>query len=296
MKKLNYLSIISLATVMLSGCISSDQKFEVESVNTEIIQQQDSREKVERIKKIFHTLPSPLELTSLFKKEGTEYKSEKLHDIAKRADYNTSMKKALNLGIYGADLSYAGLFGQHEDAIQFFTVTQLIAGDLGIGQTFQEEFITRLENNAGNKDTLLAIVEQFFIKNDNYLKEHEEQDVSTLVLAGGWIEGMYIGVNMSKGDSSSAGVRNIIANQRYALHNLVILLQNINNEQNSEMVTSIGELEGLFQELITGPKESIQSDSILTADLQSPDLELSDSSLSIISEKVSAIRNKIIQL
>ncbi len=152
--------------------------------------------KVERVKKVFYTLPSPLEITMLFKKEGVEYHRDMLNAVQKRKEYSTSISKAFNLGVYGADLSYSGLFGKHEAAIQYFAVSTILADDLGLGTTFQEDFIVRLEQHSGNKDTLLKVIEDFFVQNDQQLEQSEGQDLSSCVLIGGWIEGMYLGTKI----------------------------------------------------------------------------------------------------
>jgi hypothetical protein len=130
-------------SLLFVACVSETNNNRSENSETEDtvdIQEKEPKE-VEQIKKIFFSLPSPIELTYLFKKEGINYQADKLHSIAARNNYNLTTKKALNLGIYGADLSYAALFGQHEDAIEYYTTCQILAEEIGIGQTFKKEFI-----------------------------------------------------------------------------------------------------------------------------------------------------------
>ena len=231
----------------MTSCIEDKANRQVDSVETQLSEEEDGeQEKVERIKRVFHGLPSPLELTVLFKKEGVQYHGNLLHQTAKRKEYSLSIKKALNLGVYGADLSYAGLFGQHNSAIEYFAASQILAEDLGIGRTFQHKFISRLEENAENKDTLLKVIGDFFLENDTYLKENDQQDISTFVLIGGWIEGMYLGTNIVDKDANVEGIRKIIVDQKTALHNIIVLLINVNATESSEqLVRQFGELETL---------------------------------------------------
>lgn len=212
-----------------------------------------SEAKVDQIKKIFYSLPSPIELTYLFKKEGINYQADKLHSIASRNNYTLTIKKALNLGVYGADLSYAGLFGKHEDAIEYYTTCQILAEDIGIGQTFQKEFISRIESNADNRDTLLQVISDFFLDNDAYLKDHRQQHISTYILIGGWIEGMYLGTQMEVKESDSKGIRTIIAGQKHSLISLLVLLNSIEDEESLNVLREkMEELVKLFDKINYG--------------------------------------------
>jgi len=171
-----------------------------------------------------------------------------LHLTSKRQDYNSTLSKALNLGIYGGDLSYSGLFAKHEAAIKYLVTSQILADELGIGPAFQGEFILRLEENAGNKDTLLRVVSEFFLKNDEYLKESTNQDLPIYVLAAGWVEGMYLGTKIVDDKINAIGVRNIITNQRDALQNIIVLFQNAKSSETSEKIlTMLEELESVYE-------------------------------------------------
>ena len=288
---------IILAICTLISCENAEVRTDTESSTRKV----RPIEKAKRIKRIFYSLPSPLELTLLFKKEGVVYYGDILHDIDRRDDYLLTSKKALNLGVYGADLSYAGLFGKHQEAIEFFTVTQIIAEDLGIGQTFQKRFISRLEENANNKDTLLQVISDFFLENDVYLKDLNQQDISTYVLAGGWIEGIYLGTSMAVETSNGSGIRNIIAGQKHSLNNLTILLQNVSdNEESKWLIKSIEELEVLFNRLVDENKQNAlkaeeTEDGVLKISSNESETYGQDSTFIQIKEKVAVIRQKIIQ-
>ena len=299
-----YFSILVGLIFSLTACVNEPQRTnstenQLEE-NNSAISSQESRNKIVRIQKIFYTLPSPLELTYLFKKEGIEYQQEKLHDITRRSDYNLTVKKALNLGIYGADLSYAGLFGKHQAAIEYYTTTQLMAEDLGIGQTFQKEFISRLEQNANNKDTLLQVISEFFLDNDSYLKNQQQQDISTYILAGGWIEGLYLGTEMADTKANSDGIREIITGQRFSLDNLIILLESLSSKEGSEeLLTAVKRIDNHFknapQTESKNETSATKKDGVLKINSQADPFVLNDSSFALIKQEVAAIRTKIIE-
>lgn len=290
----NILIPISVA-IALSSCISNDKRQNVQNVNTEIIGNDSLKNKVEQIKKVFYELPSPMELSMLFKEEGIEYQNDKLHPVEKKDIYTISFKKAFNLGVYGADLSYAGLFGRHEDALAYFSAAQLLADDLGIGQTFKKKYILRLEANPNDRDTLLAVISDFFIENDQYLREEQSQNISTYVLAGGWIEGMHLGANMLAEDTDRNGIRKVISEQRNSLHNLVLMLSELKDtRQVQHIIDGIVELE---KEFINIP---LQQDSLLNKTplgntLKKDSALLTDSNIQVIKERISEIRSMIVR-
>ena len=267
-----------MLTFILSACTENKGKEPViESVNTQVLKKEGSLEKVERIRTIFYSLPSPLELNKLFMSEGVKYHPEKLHSTSMRKHYHTEIKKALNIGVYGADLSYSALSGKHQPAIEFFAATQILAEELGIGRTFQRRFISRLESNADDKDTLIQVVTEFFLENDSYLKNHDQQDISTYILTGGWIEGLYLGTQMTDEDTNIDGIKKVIVNQKNSLHNIIILLQNLNKSDGVDaLVKDIGELDVYYKEIWNSK-------------------EIPDSTYLNITNKVASIRNNFIK-
>ena len=49
----------------------------------------------------------------------------------------------------------------------------------------------RFQGNMENRDSLLIMVSQLNSLSDEYLKENESEDVSALILYGGWVESLY---------------------------------------------------------------------------------------------------------
>lgn len=133
-----------------------------------------------------------------------------------------------------------------------------------------------MEDHPGNKDTLLAVVSDFFIQNNKDLKESESQDLSSYVLVGGWIEGMYLGTKIVNKEANATGVRNIITNQRDAINNLVLLLNNIKTEPATESI--VKELE------------------VIKEVYERTEGEITDEDLSIITLQIESIREYILGL
>lgn len=282
-----------LIAIFLWNCTGEPKK-EAEKVNKDV-QVKQQKAKAEQIKKIFHSLPSPLELSALFKSEGVEYEKEALHNLSKRTQYTLPFEKALNLGVYGADLSYAGLFAKHQDAIEYYTTCQLLADELGMGQTFQKSFVSRIEQSPNNRDTLLQVISDFFLSNDAHLKEMNRTDISTYVLIGGWLEGMYLGSKMATKEGRSNGIDQIVVSQKSSITNLNKLLMEV--EQPTEVIEQLKQhlvvLEQAYANIKTQEVET--SDSTQLSKLDATPIEIGqDSIINLIATEINKARKLII--
>ncbi len=301
--KMRFGFAVSIVLLSIFACQEGNKETEaveiIEEDTTNLVDE-GLQEKTSRIKNIFYSLPSPLELTMLFKNEGVEYHKDKLHEVSKQEEYVTTIKKALNLGVYGADLSYAGLFGQRDDAIRYFSASQSLAADLGISQTFQQAYISRLESNANNRDTLLQVISDFFLENDAYLKEYNQQNISTYVLLGGWIEGLYLGTHMLSKETNSEGIREIIIGQKSSLSDLNALIDEaVNSHELTKLLNNLDLLRQHYGEIVQRKNDEMndvnsEEEGLVLANDQEISV-MQDSTFNKIKVLVTDIRSSIIR-
>src|SRR4030042_3938616 len=69
---------------------------------------------------IFYNMYLSVEMSSLFNAAGAIFNNDLLNSTEKITDYTTSSKKAMNLGVYAVNLTYAKVFEQLETAGNFF--------------------------------------------------------------------------------------------------------------------------------------------------------------------------------
>src|ERR1035437_972928 len=65
------------------------------------------------------SIPSPLQTAMLIQKTGSPYDKSILNTKENMNQYATDFSKALNLGIYGADLGYVNMYNKTQDAISY---------------------------------------------------------------------------------------------------------------------------------------------------------------------------------
>lgn len=211
-----------------------------------------------QVKTVFKAVPSPMEMASMLKKSGAQYDASMLNDVKKVNSYNTARSQALNLGIYGANLSYTSVFNQNQESIIYLSCAKKLADNLGVSKAFDEETIERMESNIDNRDSLLNIVSEAYYMLDAYLKENDREHISALVVAAGWIEGLHISTSVARSSSQpSEELVTRIADQKISLTNLLEMVEAYNkNNQIEEVYQDLITLQNIFNEVVVITKGS----------------------------------------
>ena len=147
------------------------------------------------------------------------------------------------------------------------------------------------------QDTMLVLVAEAFKNADNYLKENDKNAIAALVLAGGWLESMFIAVDAAK-TSNNPKIIERIGDQKNALKSLIEMLEQYNN--NRDYADLLIELEGLYEvfESIDYTYEFIPpvtDEPNKTTTIKSKhNVDMGNDALSTIIENVETIRNDIV--
>jgi hypothetical protein len=83
-----------------------------------------------------------------------------------------------------------------------------------------------MEQNRNDRDSLLSIISETYWQVDAYLKENGRDNISALMIAGGWVEGLYIATQVAA-QHDTPELRQRIAEQRLPLADLLELVVNL---------------------------------------------------------------------
>lgn len=173
---------------------------------------------------VFNSMPDRSAILKLIEEQKIEYNPDLLNDPNSVHKYTVEFTKAANLGIYGSDLTIASSFDQTQESMVFLKCVNILAGDLGVSNAFDQKMFDRMEANKQNKDSTLEVVTGAFKKADEILKVNNRPATSSVILAGSWIEGLYVSCGIAKSTNSKEVVKTILE-QRESLKNLVIMLE-----------------------------------------------------------------------
>jgi len=168
-------------------------------------------------------LPSPYQAAFLIKKHNIPFDENLLNKVENKQRYTTNFKKALNLGIYGTNLSYLNIYERTPQSINYLSVLKRLSDELDLTPAFSSEFFNGIENNIGQKDSLLIQLSRTYRKADGYLRESDRTEIGALILAGGWVESLYVLTQLAK-ITSNREIVNRIGEQKHPLDNLIELL------------------------------------------------------------------------
>jgi hypothetical protein len=291
-----------LALTLLIACSSNKP-----SAEQEVLQQIDSTKtegptiSEEVIADILQQIPSPLEISVLLKESGKKYNAAYLNSADNTSRYNSSFKKALNLGVYGTDLGYTNIYEQNQDGVKYMGSIKELADDLSIGQFFEIETIGRLATNSKNLDSLLLITTQNFNSINHYLQTQSRANLSVLLLIGGWMEALHITCEVAKLNPGNQELQETIGAQKIILENIMLLLS-FYKESDQNMASLLDDMNKLKQQFdkvsITytykEPTFKVVDGVMVIQDNSTSTINITPENINEIRTATQAIRNKII--
>ena len=168
-----------------------------------------------------YPLPSSFDVTKLLVEAGASYILNLCNPVDNVNRYISLKSRALNLGVYGADLSYAATYNQAQETMQYLDVSRELLTDLEIEAGFNEDMVSRIERSIDDVDSLINIISDSFFKTYEYLASNEQDDMSILVMAGSWIEALYITTQINLISKDNSEIIDIITDQKASLDKLL---------------------------------------------------------------------------
>jgi len=267
--------------ILLSSCTSNGKKAEPAVKNTavdSIVKQEIKIDKDGGIP-IFYNMYLSVEMSSLFQSIGVTYNQKILNSPDRFEIYDLSTKKALNLGVYAVDLSYAKYFEQFEQAGKYLKTMQKLCTDLGIPDDNFFLSIKRIETNLSHKDSLIKIANELYSSTEKYLKENDRASAAALIILGGWTEALFIATNMPNKHSKDIELIERIAEQKHSLNDLIDLLKKYEKEIIiKEYLSRLFDLKASFTKL----------------QIDSKNMEATYKQLNDITTKIAALRKEIV--
>lgn len=230
---------------------------------------------------VIGNIPLPTKIMEDIYRYGYTYINDLTNPPSNVKSYSTTNSKAVNLGIYGADLSYLVAYEQYHVALKYIQATKILSDDLSIPFAFDQSVIERIEINEGNKDSLTNIIYGAYDKIDKTLNSDQRIGVAALVLAGGWVESLYSSTQMFTNhpeNEENEILRKRIWEQHFQLDNMLKLLNDFKDDP-------------FFSDLIAG-LEDIQQYYKSLQDLA----EINENEVKVLNEKITAVRDKLVNV
>jgi hypothetical protein len=255
----------------------------------------------ETMTQMVENVSSPVEMAALIKSIGVPFSQKYLATTDNSDNYNTSFSKAFNLGIFGADLGYLNMYSKTSSVLEYITVIKKLAEGINVGQFFDFNTLKRLATNNENIDSLMYISVHSFNVMDKYLQKGKRSNLSALMVAGVWVEGLYLATQVQK-DRPNKKLAESIGEQKTILSELLIILNNYKKEKYiADLVTEVNKIKAEFDpvtiSIIKGEPEQVIENGMLTIKQNEKSVvNVTDEQMKRIISVTEQVRNNLVKI
>lgn len=300
LRKISYLALMFAGISLMTACSGSSKKSNDSDELTLAPAESGALELSEEVMSdVIQNISSPVEMASLIKATGVDFSQKILNNPHKVDTYNTSYKRALNLGAYSADLGYINTFNKNSIVVSYLVGIKELAEGIKVGQFFDFTSLKRMATNNNNLDSLMQISISSFNKMDSYLRSQKRSNVSSLIVTGAWIEGLYITANVIE-ETNNEGLIKRIAEQKDIINIIEIILKNYGNDPDfAELAQRIGKLRSAYEGVkitteFAEPKTIEQDGMLIIVQDEISNVEVTPEQVATIIAEIKSLRQFIV--
>jgi hypothetical protein len=241
-----------VSAILIVSCQSSNkpagEQAATDSLNKDSI--------ASEVKSVIYPLPTPFEMTKMLNDIGANYVVKVLNSSENIEKYFTEKDKAVNLGVYGADLAYTTSYNNEQDVKIYLKAVKSLIDALGINIDYSPLLSEDFKLKANNKDTLSKIITNTFFETYSFLNEKSNPELASMMVSGMWVELMYIATHISKDTYNNTQIVNIVSKQRESYGKLMELLAKYNtNSDIKDLESKLLVLKPAFDKVDSGLQE-----------------------------------------
>ena len=296
----NKFIVILFAFIFACSCKTEKQQKQGKKEESNVTKEEiDTSTVLLKYNETLFILPSPHQISLQIEKNDIDFNKNLLNSVESYKKYNTNFKQALNIGVYGSDLGYMNAYERGSDGISYLSVIKRLSDDLGIRGAVDGHKFKKIEENMENQDSLIYYMSSIYQSIDSYLKRNNRRDIGALIIAGGWIESVYL-LSHAAIESDNSILINRLGEQKQPLNNLIELLSSYyyDSEKYTNLIDSLVDLSYEYDGIISNyyyKEPKVYPDKQLTVIQSETNMVISEYHLRTISKKIEMIRNKIIE-
>jgi hypothetical protein len=244
-KILSLLSLVSLSLLMANcgggeGPVAKTYNYEkADSLSTDYLKELGSvKVNIDLAAKLYATLQD----------QGYEFDKTLLTSAGQQ--FATSKKQALGLGMYSASLAYSAVYKQDQNTQEYLKSIIDLTNKLGIPEAFPEDLLKKLagSDTTVNKSILLT---KAYITATDQLYSEERATLVTMMVAGGFVEGLLISTGALKVKMNNQEISSGLYEQIYSYDNTVKMLEVFkDNKDVGEVLIAFKSVNDVIQEAI----------------------------------------------
>ena len=210
------------------------------------------------VKEVIYPLPGPFELHKKLEYIGASYMGKVLNPVENIDRYYTEKNKALNLGVYAADLSYVSTYNKKQEIQLYSRNLKTLMDGLNVNINFKDFYAEDMKQKLENKDTLINIVTNVYYNAYKEMAEKGDPSLAALMLTGIWTEGLFIASHISDDTFNNNEIVKIILDQKNSLDIVLdMLYKTKGNEVTDTLIKALENVKAIYNkagESITKPQ------------------------------------------
>jgi len=205
-----------------------------------------------QMEKKVYPLPTSAEVIRMLTDLEVGYIFGIANPVENSKKYIKSTDRAINLGGYGADLSYATLYNMQQEVLNYLSALRSLANELNMTQIYDESWYEKIRKNFDNRDELVKILTEAFQSTYAYLVENNQETLALLVVGGAWVEGMYLTTHVTEAAYQVAGISKNLLEQKESFNTFLEITKPYENEEDiKNFLTILEPIRKVYEGLTT---------------------------------------------
>jgi len=245
----------------------------------------------ETMKQLVSNTSTPIELSSMLKNDNIPFSKDYIATYGNIDEIISPNYSAINLGILGADLGYLNLYNKTSSVMTHLSDIKQLADNINVGHFFDFDRISKLAKGSENLDSLIYLSVSNFNDMDDYLRDNNKTNLSSLMITGVWIESTYLITEVYKNYPSDK-LAEKIGEQKILLNDLVLVIYNYKDQSVfKELVEDFKKLKEIYENVeIT---ETYENSEPVIVDGMMKVVQKSKSSVKINKRQINEINSEI---
>ncbi len=300
--KLKHLLLMLLASGLTYSCSNSTNESNEDFTQVDsIIAPESIGVAKESMTELIDNVSSPIEIASLLLDENVPFNKEYISSTDNIDNVVGDFNSAVNLGILGTDLGYLNLYEKTSSVMSTVSAINDLSNKLKVGQFFDFDLLKRLASNSNNLDSLIYTSISSFNNMDDYLRENNRTNISTLIVTGVWIESTYLATQVYT-DKSNEKIAERIGEQKLILNNLILIFNNYKSDpQFAQLLSDFQNLKTIYDDISivttdSEPESKIVNGMLVIVQNDESKVNITDEQIAKIAAEVEKIRNSFINI
>ncbi|NQV01569.1 MAG: hypothetical protein HQ542_02910 [Bacteroidia bacterium] len=252
---LSLATAMAISIILLAGCGGAgNQKANEEAADTISKDLSLSPEAMN----LLYKMPTPFEVTMLLEQAKAGYIFDITNPVDNVGKYMTEKSKAINLGVYSADLAYSATYNHIDNTNQFLGCTSKLADELGIAGIYHPNLVEKVKEFDNNKDSMVTMVSSIFLATNDFLSKNNRNQVAVYIATGAFVEGLYLASSLNIVAEDNTNISSIIYKQTNNYDQLMTILDLYQgNDAMKSLYNEMFKLKPAFTDFGLGPDKKL---------------------------------------